>query len=136
MAACVETGMNVTLSFGLAAQAEGMLAAHRTSAALESTEQAFLWAEKNGEHAYDCYTRCCRGDVFRELVELPSHRHSASETHTSRWRCKYDYPMTVQHGLDFSQRAWCRCRRFIVLQFPIPRSTLANADSLGQLPLG
>src|SRR6516164_4394614 len=68
--------------------------------------------------------------------ELPSHRQLSSETHTSRWRCKYDHPVTVQDCLDLFERAWRRCRRSVVLQFPIPRSTFANTDSLRQLPLG
>jgi predicted ATPase len=75
MAGCIETGMNITLPLGLAAQSESLLAGRQMRAALESTDQALLWVEKNGEHAHESYVHCCRGDIFRELDETERARY-------------------------------------------------------------
>jgi predicted ATPase len=52
-----------------AVQAEQQLGNGQPHAALESTNEALSWIEKNGEHAHECYVRCCRGDIFRALRE-------------------------------------------------------------------
>jgi predicted ATPase len=63
-------GANLSLPLNLTAYAEGQLAAGQTNAALESTDEALPWIDKNGEHAHECYVHCCRGDLFRELHQL------------------------------------------------------------------
>jgi predicted ATPase len=64
-----EIGMYVGLPSAFNIQAEQQLAGGRVAAALESTNEALLWIEKNGERAHECHVRCCRGDIFYALSE-------------------------------------------------------------------
>ena len=48
-------GADVALPLNLTAHAESQLAAGQTRAALETTDQALSWVDKNGEHAHECY---------------------------------------------------------------------------------
>jgi hypothetical protein len=59
-----------------------------------------------------------------------------SKSCTGRGRREYDHPMIAQDSFDFVERASRRCRRFIVLQFPIARASLMNAGRLCELFLG
>ena len=62
-------GAAVALPGILATLAESQLAACQARAALDTADEALSWIGKNGEHAYDSYLYCCRGDIFRMLSE-------------------------------------------------------------------
>ena len=62
-------GAAVALPGILATLAESQLAAGQARAALDTTDEALSWIGSNGEHAYDSYLHCCRGDIFRVLSE-------------------------------------------------------------------
>jgi predicted ATPase len=70
-------GADVALPLNLTAHAESQLAAGQTRAALESTDQALSWVDKNGEHAHECYVNCCRGDIYRALDEPERASHES-----------------------------------------------------------
>ena len=62
-----EIGMDCGLPLAFTVQAEHQLARGQTRAALDSTDEALSWIERNGERAYESYVRSSRGDIFRAL---------------------------------------------------------------------
>ena len=49
--------------------AESQLIEGDARGALESAEEALTWIDRNSERAFECFIRCCRGDVFCALGE-------------------------------------------------------------------
>jgi predicted ATPase len=74
IAAWQAVGAAITLPFGLTAFAESLLADGQVNEALDVTDQALYWSDKNGEHQSDSYVHYCRGDIFRVTGELESAR--------------------------------------------------------------
>jgi predicted ATPase len=70
IAAWQAVGAAITLPFGLTAFAESLLADGKVNAALDVTDQALYWSDKNSEHQSDSYIHCCRGDISRVMNEL------------------------------------------------------------------
>ncbi len=70
IAAWQAVGAAITMPFGLTAFAESLLADGQETAALDVTDQALYWSDKNGEHQSDSYIHCCRGGIFRVMNGL------------------------------------------------------------------
>jgi predicted ATPase len=65
-------GAAVALPGILALHAESQLAGGQIRAALETTDEALIWSDKNSERAYDSSLRSCRGEIFSAMGELDS----------------------------------------------------------------
>jgi predicted ATPase len=65
-------GAAVALTGILAIHAESQLLGGQIRAALETTDEALIWSDKNSERAYDSILRSCRGEIFSAMGELDS----------------------------------------------------------------
>jgi tetratricopeptide (TPR) repeat protein len=65
-------GAAVALPGILAIHAESQLAGGQIRAALETTNEALIWSDKNSDRGYDSLLRSCRGEIFSAMGELDS----------------------------------------------------------------
>ena len=70
IAAWQAVGSSLALSWFHVLLAESELTGGHADAALEATDKALIWMGKNCERQFECFIRCCRGDVFRVLGEV------------------------------------------------------------------
>ena len=65
-------GAAIALPGILAIHAESQLAGGQIRAALETTDEALIWSDKNSDRNYDSSLRSCRGEIFSAMGELDS----------------------------------------------------------------